>query len=29
MRLFEAMVDANHRAEAGDANAGLRLAEFA
>src|SRR5260221_6863156 len=28
MRLFEAIVDANHRALAGDANAGLHLAEF-
>jgi carbonic anhydrase len=29
MRLFEAIVDANHRAVAGDANAGLRPADFA
>jgi carbonic anhydrase len=29
MRLFEAIVDANHRALAGDANAGLRQADFA
>src|SRR5437868_6405381 len=29
MRLFEAIVDANHRAVAGDAKAGLRPAEFA
>lgn len=29
MRLFEAIVDANHRALAGDATAGLRPAEFA
>ena len=28
MRLFEAMVDANHRAIAGDAAAGVRVAEF-
>ncbi len=28
MRLFEAIVDANHRAVAGDTNAGLRPAEF-
>ena len=28
MRLFEAMIDANHRAVAGDANAGLRPADF-
>jgi carbonic anhydrase len=28
MRLFEAILDANHRALAGDANAGLRPAEF-
>jgi carbonic anhydrase len=28
MRLFEAIVDANHRAIAGDANAGVRVAEF-
>ncbi len=28
MRLFEAIVDANHRAVAGDANAGLRPADF-
>jgi carbonic anhydrase len=29
MRLFEAIIDANHRAVAGDASAGLRPAEFA
>ena len=29
MHLFEAIIDANHRAVAGDANAGLRPAEFA
>jgi carbonic anhydrase len=29
MRLFEAIIDANHRAVAGDANAGLRPADFA
>lgn len=29
MRLFEAIVDANHRAVAGDANAGLHPADFA
>src|SRR5206468_10461424 len=29
MRLFEAIFDANHRAAAGDLNAGLRPAEFA
>lgn len=29
MRLFEAILDANHRALAGDASAGLRAAEFA
>lgn len=29
MRLFEAILDANHRAVAGDANAGLRPADFA
>ena len=29
MRLFEAMMEANHRAVAGDADAGLRPAEFA
>jgi carbonic anhydrase len=29
MRLFEAILDANHRALAGDANAGLRPADFA
>jgi carbonic anhydrase len=28
MRLFEAIIDANHRAVAGDASAGLRPAEF-
>src|SRR5690242_1971308 len=28
MRLFEAIVDANHRAVAGDATAGVRVAEF-
>src|ERR1051325_5539523 len=28
MRLFEAIVDANHRAIAGDAKAGVRVAEF-
>jgi len=28
MRLFEAIIDANHRAAAGDPNAGLRPAEF-
>ena len=28
MRLFEAMVDANHRALAGDTAAGLHLADF-
>jgi carbonic anhydrase len=28
MRLFEAIVDANHRAIAGDASAGVRVAEF-
>src|SRR6266404_2561574 len=29
MRLFEAIIDANHRALAGDQNAGLHPAEFA
>jgi carbonic anhydrase len=29
MRLFEAIIDANHRAVAGDASAGLRPADFA
>lgn len=29
MRLFDAILDANHRAVAGDANAGLRPADFA
>src|SRR3984957_19404445 len=29
MRLFEAIIDANHRAVAGDANAGLHPADFA
>lgn len=29
MRLFEAIIDANHRAAAGDTNAGLRPADFA
>ena len=29
MRLFEAIIDANHRAVAGDASAGLRPSEFA
>ena len=29
MRLFEAIIDANHRAVAGDANASLRPADFA
>jgi carbonic anhydrase len=29
MRLFEAIIDANHRATGGDASAGLRPAEFA
>src|ERR1039458_107651 len=29
MRLFEAIIDANHRAVAGDATAGLRPADFA
>jgi carbonic anhydrase len=29
MHLFEAIIDANHRAVAGDANAGLRPADFA
>ena len=29
MRLFEAILEANHRAAAGDANAGLRPSEFA
>src|SRR5947207_15631439 len=29
MRLFETIIDANHRALAGDQNAGLRPAEFA
>ena len=29
MRLFEAIVDANHRALAGDSRAGIRPAEFA
>jgi hypothetical protein len=29
MRLFEAIIDANHRAVAGDASAGLHPAEFA
>ena len=29
MHLFEAIIDANHRAVAGDASAGLRPAEFA
>src|SRR3974390_1840641 len=29
MRLFEAIIDANHRAVAGDATAGLRPAEYA
>src|SRR5947207_14808610 len=28
MRLFEAIIDANHRALAGDADAGLRPADF-
>ena len=28
MRLFEAIIDANHRAVAGDANAGLRPADY-
>src|SRR5690348_15237433 len=28
MRLFEAIIDANHRAAAGDANAGLHPTEF-
>jgi carbonic anhydrase len=28
MRLFEAIIDANHRAVAGDASAGVRVAEF-
>src|SRR3954462_208029 len=28
MRLFEAIVDANHRAIAGDATAGVRVADF-
>ncbi len=28
MRLFEAIIDANHRALAGDQNAGLHPAEF-
>ncbi|HWC58724.1 MAG TPA: carbonic anhydrase [Verrucomicrobiae bacterium] len=28
MRLFEAIIDANHRAIAGDATAGVRIAEF-
>src|SRR5579871_3903043 len=28
MRLFEAIVDANHRAVAGDAKAGLHVADF-
>src|SRR5258707_5241122 len=28
MRLFEAIVDANHRAIAGDAKAGVRVADF-
>ncbi|MFO1475562.1 MAG: carbonic anhydrase [Verrucomicrobiota bacterium] len=28
MRLFDAIVDANHRAVAGDANAGVRVADF-
>ena len=29
MRLFEAILDANHRAVAGDASAGLHPADFA
>ena len=29
MRLFEAIIDANHRALAGDTNAGLHPADFA
>ena len=29
MRLFEAIIEANHRAAAGDASAGLRPGEFA
>jgi hypothetical protein len=29
MRLFEAIIDANHRAVAGDQNAGLHPADFA
>ena len=29
MRLFEAIIDANHRAAAGDGSAGLRPAEYA
>src|ERR1700709_1834001 len=29
MRLFEAIIDANHRAVAGDASAGLHPADFA
>jgi hypothetical protein len=29
MRLFEAIIDANHRAVAGDTSAGLHPAEFA
>jgi hypothetical protein len=29
MRLFESIIDANHRAVAGDASAGLHPAEFA
>ncbi|HXT12418.1 MAG TPA: hypothetical protein VN873_12715 [Candidatus Angelobacter sp.] len=28
MRLFEAIIDANHRAVAGDAQAGVRVADF-
>jgi hypothetical protein len=28
MRLFEAIIDANHRAVAGDATAGLHPADF-
>jgi hypothetical protein len=28
MRLFESIIDANHRAVAGDASAGLHPAEF-
>ena len=29
MRLFEAIIEANHRAAAGDTNAGLHQAEYA